>query len=172
MTREAPSGPPDEAGRAAPGRVGSGRDDPGVGAVRRLRMLWRGVRRRCPRCGAGGVFASYFDLDERCHGCGLGFEREEGYWLGAMIINLVATEALFGLLLVGGMLLTWPTVPWTTLLVAGIAVNAVFPLAFYPWSKTLWLATDLLFNPPSVTEEAEAVARRRTADEGGEPGAR
>lgn len=127
----------------------------------RLRLLGRGAARRCPRCGARGVFASFFDLRERCPGCGLGFEREHGYWLGAMIINLAVTEGLFGIVFVGGMVVTWPDVPWTGLLVAALVLNAVVPVVFYPWSKTLWLAVDLCFNPPSVSEEADAVAAGR-----------
>lgn len=126
----------------------------------RLRLLGRGLTGRCPRCGARGIFASFFELEERCHGCGLAFEREEGYWLGAMVIDLAVTEVLFGLLLVGTMLVTWPAVPWTPLLVAAVIVNAVVPVVAYPWSRTVWLALDLTVRPPSVAEEAEALTHR------------
>ncbi len=82
-------------------------------------------------------------MAERCPRCGLPSERGEGYRLGAIAINLGATEAAFGLLLVVGALLTSPHVPWIGLAVAGIALNAVFPIAFYPFSKTIFLAIDL-----------------------------
>lgn len=132
--------------------------------MRRLRLLVRGALRRCPRCGAGGVFASFFDLRERCPGCGLAFEREEGYWVGAMIVNLVVTEGLFGVSFVLAVALTWPQVPWTALLVAAVLLNGVVPVVFYPWSKTVWLALELCFHPPSVSEEAEAAAARHAPD--------
>ena len=80
---------------------------------------------------------------EQCPTCGRRFEREEGYWLGAMIVNIAVTEALFVVVFVGGMLVTWPDVPWTPLLIASIAVNAIVPVLFYPRSKTVWVALDV-----------------------------
>lgn len=84
---------------------------------------------------------------ESCPRCGLRFEREaEGYWLGAMAINLGVTEAVFGALFVAGMVATWPDVPWGWLTVLAVAVNAIVPLVFYPFSKTLWVAVDALLH--------------------------
>lgn len=130
----------------------------------RFARLGRGSVGRCPNCGARGVFSSYFTLRERCPVCGLGFEREEGYWLGAMVVNLGVTEALFGVLFIGGMLLTWPEVPWTLLLVAGIVLNATVPVVYYPLSKTTWMGIDLFFNPPSPAEEADAITAREAGE--------
>ena len=124
----------------------------------RVRRVWRGTLRRCANCGGGDLFVSWFRMRGTCPTCGFSFEREEGYWLGAMIVNLAVTEALFGLLFVGGMLLTWPDVPWNGLLIAGLVLNGLVPVAFYPFSKTIWVGIDLFFNPPSATEEAEAIA--------------
>ena len=33
------------------------------------------------------------------------------------------------------------------LTVAGLAITALFPIAFYPWSKLLWVALDLTMHP-------------------------
>ena len=38
--------------------------------------------------------------------------------------------------------ITWPDVPWIGLTVASVIVNAIFPIVFYPWSKTLWVAVE------------------------------
>jgi uncharacterized protein (DUF983 family) len=116
------------------------------------RALWRGVRRRCPRCGQGRLFRSYFTLVPRCPGCGLRFEREEGYWVGAMIVNIAVAELAFGIVLVGGILLWWPDVPWGVLTIVGVAVNATVPVLFYPWSKTIWMAVDVLLNRMDVRD--------------------
>jgi hypothetical protein len=83
---------------------------------------------------------------ERCPRCGLLFEREEGQWVGAMIVNFVVTEAAFVVVLVGGLLLTWPDVPWVGLTVVAVAVNLAVPLIFYPTSKTVWVGIDLLMH--------------------------
>jgi uncharacterized protein (DUF983 family) len=114
--------------------------------------LWRGVRRRCPRCGRDGLFTGFFTLRPSCPGCGLRFEREEGYWVGAMIVNIAVTELVFGIVLVGGILLWWPDVPWGTLTIAAIAINAVVPILFYPWSKTIWLGVDVLLHRMDVRD--------------------
>jgi uncharacterized protein (DUF983 family) len=125
--------------------------------VSRTTAILRGVRGHCPRCGGGRIFASLNELHDRCPTCGLAFVREDGYWLGAMSVAIGLVELVFGVFFVGGMLLTWPDVPWTALLVFGLAINAALPLFGYGWSKTLWLGIDHAFFPTTTTEEAEAI---------------
>lgn len=88
-------------------------------------------------------------LRERCLRCGILFEREEGYWLGAILINTAITIALFGLGSVWWAVATWPDPPWGALTGAGIAFNLVFPILFYPFSKTLWFAIEITAHPAS-----------------------
>ncbi len=120
----------------------------------------RGLRRRCARCGERDVWASFYELEDRCPTCGYLFVREDGYWVGAMTVLIVITELIFGVVFVAGMILTWPDVPWTAFLITGLVLNAAMPLLLYPWAKTTWVGLDLFFNPPSATEEAEAVTAR------------
>jgi uncharacterized protein (DUF983 family) len=118
---------------------------PGLG-----RMLWRGLRRRCPNCGAGRLFRRWFAMRERCPRCGLGFNREEGFWLGGYVVNFGVTEGLIGVVLAvfilreassGGTLALAPVI-------AAAAVAAVVvPLLFFPASRTIWLAIDLALHP-------------------------
>lgn len=125
-------------------------------------MLGRAVRRRCPRCGSDGIFATYMELVERCPGCGHRFERESGYWVGAMIVVTTITFGLFILILVGGMLITWPDVPWGWLLGITVAANLVLPVIAYARSKTIWAALDLSWHPLEP-EEIEAADRAVTS---------
>lgn len=83
---------------------------------------------------------------ERCPGCGLRFEREEGYWVGAMIVNIAVTELAFAVAFAGGLALFWPDVPWGWLTVVAVAVNAIVPVVFYPYSKTIWMGLDVLLH--------------------------
>ena len=106
------------------------------------RALWRGATRRCPACGSGAIFEGWFTIAPRCPRCGLTFEREEGYWVGAMMVNIVVTEALFVALLVGLLVATWPDVPWTAVMIAVVVANLVIPIVFYPFSKTVWMAME------------------------------
>jgi uncharacterized protein (DUF983 family) len=110
-------------------------------------LLARGLGRRCPRCGSGGLFTRWFRLSERCPRCRLDFEHEEGYWVGAMIVNVAVAELAFVVTFAAGLLMTWPDVPWGLLTVVCVAVNAAVPVLFYPWSKTIWMAIDGVMNP-------------------------
>jgi uncharacterized protein (DUF983 family) len=55
--------------------------------------LARGARLRCPACGGAGVFRSPFRVRPECPACGAVFQREEGFFVGAIMINVVTTEA-------------------------------------------------------------------------------
>jgi hypothetical protein len=73
--------------------------------------------------------------------------REEGYWVGAIIVNLALTMAFFALIFAVGVLLTIPDPAWTPILVAALVMSALFPVWFFPRSKTVWMAFDLYFIP-------------------------
>lgn len=110
-------------------------------------MLGRALRKRCPRCGQPKIFRTYGELHDQCPQCGLKFEREQGYWVGSMIINTMVTFALLMLVLVGGMILLWPDVPWTALFVATVAVAGLTPVLFHPLSRTVWMAIEMSYHP-------------------------
>lgn len=107
-------------------------------------MMLRGSRRHCPRCGNRRIFASRTRLKDRCPTCDLRFEKEEGGFLGAMLLNyLVAVVVwLFGLAFI--LMLTVPDVPVLPLLGASAVIFVAMPLWFYPRSKGLWAAIEFL----------------------------
>lgn len=122
-----------------------------------MRRLTWALRRRCPNCGIGAVFQSWSKLVERCPSCSHRFERHEGYWLGAIATNTAATILIFMAVFVGMTVLLWPDPPWALISVITVAVNLVFPVAFYPYSKTLWVAIELSLHPvPHPTPPAES----------------
>jgi len=93
------------------------------------------------------VFAGITELKPACPTCGFSFVREDGYWVGAMTVIMAIVLVVFGVWFVGGMLVTWPDVPWNGLLVGGLVLNALVPFLLYGWSKTIWVGLDLTFNP-------------------------
>jgi uncharacterized protein (DUF983 family) len=125
-------------------------------------VLLRGLTKRCPRCGGGHLFRRWLDLKPHCPRCGHRFEREEGFFLGAYVINLAVSEmavvVVVVLLIVQeargrvGSLLPWIGVS------AGIQI--ILPLLFYPFSKTIWSALDLVMRPLDPHEEPEAILQR------------
>ncbi len=84
-------------------------------------------------------------MHEGCPACGLHFEREPGYFVGAIYLNYGVTaptmflgyfalDAWLGLD-VGLQLLLWGT------------FTVAFPLWFFRYSKSLWLSLDHLVDP-------------------------
>ncbi len=118
-------------------------------------LLRRGLRKRCPVCGNGGLFASWFKLKDRCPTCGYTFAREEGYWVSAIIVNMGVIEAIFLLVFVVVVIATAPEVAWGPLIVLAAIVNLAFPIFWYPFSKTVWMAIDLYFHPLEAAERGQ-----------------
>ncbi|MCS6800432.1 MAG: DUF983 domain-containing protein [Chloroflexota bacterium] len=114
---------------------------------RLLQLFGRAALLRCPNCGRAPLFRSWFGARDHCTGCGLRFEREEGFHTGGMALNLVASELVFVAVLVGLVVATWPNPPWDLLRWGALLLMVAFPLFFYPFSKAFWLALDLAIRP-------------------------
>jgi uncharacterized protein (DUF983 family) len=122
-------------------------------------IVWRGLRRRCGRCGTKGIFRSYFQLHDRCPRCGYKFEREEGFFTGVYLVNYAVTAVL--LVVEIFVFLLWAAanegdvslLPW---LLAGAAIAILGPLLVYPFAKSTWAAVDFAARPLDPVEEAEA----------------
>jgi hypothetical protein len=50
------------------------------------------------------------------------------------------------------LLATWPDPPWTLIITAAVAQTVLTPIVFYPFSKALWLAIDLMFRPAKASD--------------------
>lgn len=98
-------------------------------------------------------------MREHCGRCGLRFEREPGYWVGAVIINTTVIFATFLVVFGGMVVITYPDVPWGLVLAVTVAANIVIPIVFYPVSKTLWLGLELSWHPLEP-DEIEAASLR------------
>ena len=82
----------------------------------RGRMMWWGFTKRCPRCGSGHLFRRWFTIVDDCPRCGLHFEREQGYWAGALAINIGIAAVVFVVVFAVGLVLTVPDIPVRQLL--------------------------------------------------------
>jgi hypothetical protein len=121
-------------------------------------MLGRGLLKHCPLCGAGKLFTRWFRMKERCPRCGYRFEREEGFFLGAYVINLAIAQGMVILLAVVPLIARLASDPDASIrpfIVGGIVGAVVAPIICYPWSKTIWTAFDLMLRPVGVEEPAD-----------------
>lgn len=121
-------------------------------------MLGRSLLKRCPLCGAGRLFTRWFRMEERCPDCAYRFEREEGFFLGAYVINLAIAQGVVILLAVVPLIVRLagnPDASIVPFVAGGVAGALLAPLVFYPWSKTIWTAFDLMLRPAHITEPAD-----------------
>jgi len=111
---------------------------------------WRGILRAlCPRCRAGRIFRKsvwlFPGMHERCAACGLKFEREDGYFLGAMYIGYALGVGVIAVLAA----LVWEVFKWPLLksVVGGIVL--FLPLApVLTWmARVLWIYMDQGIDP-------------------------
>ncbi|HUR78620.1 MAG TPA: DUF983 domain-containing protein [Acidimicrobiales bacterium] len=126
--------------------------------ARPVTMVLRGARLRCPRCGGGKLFRNWFKLKQRCPTCGYKFEREAGFWLGGYVMNVVIGEGLLAiyLLVFAAKAISNPDIEFVPWLTGAIVLAVVPPLLFFPFSRTTWMAMDLLLHPLEPWEVAEA----------------
>jgi uncharacterized protein (DUF983 family) len=122
-------------------------------------MLGRGLSKRCPACGTGGLYEGWFRMRERCPRCLYRFEREEGFFLGAYVVNLAITE---GLLLVLGIiplivvLAANPDASLVPMVAIGLGAAVIGPILFYPFSRTIWVAIELISRPRDEGEPTDS----------------
>lgn len=115
--------------------------------IRRALML------RCPACGSGGVFRNWLQLQPRCPRCGLRTDRgNPDHFVGAYLVNLIIAELLFAIGLGVWLVSVWPDVPWGRIEVVAVAAMILSPLVTYPFTRTVWLAADLVFDPPRASD--------------------
>ena len=110
-------------------------------------LLQRGLRQRCPVCGKGKIFQGFFKTYERCPVCNFKFEREEGYYSGAMAVNLVVSELLIVIIAVPLAASGGVSVPM--LVVLGATIPILLPILFYRPTKSIWMSIDHMVHPVS-----------------------
>ena len=113
-----------------------------------LLLLRRGLRQRCPVCGRGKIFAGFFKTYERCPVCGFVYEREPGYYTGAMAVNLVVSELLIVIIAVP--LAASQVVSVVYLIILGCTIPILLPILFYRPTKSLWMSFDHFIHPANM----------------------
>ena len=133
-------------------------DLPKRGWTRFAKLLRRAVLLRCPECGSRGIFRHPWHLKQCCPRCSYPFTREEGYFLGAYGLNLVVAEIIG----VGAVLVVLfqsdLSTGWQQVIAVGAAI--LLPVLFYPFSRTLWMAVDLMTRADVLEEHVGPGGRR------------
>ena len=104
------------------------------------------LRQRCPRCRDGRVFAGLLAMRETCTVCGHRFEREPGYFVGAMYVSYgLALPVLAGLVLLVEMLRP----EWGEIAVSSAALALALPLVppIFRYARLIWMHFDWTADP-------------------------
>lgn len=110
----------------------------------RMRALRLGL---CPRCRTGRIFGGLMRMNEQCGDCGLRFEREPGYFVGAMYVSYAMVLPVFCAVM--AVLWIWVVPGWSLhgvlALVLAVFMPAV-PLVFR-YARILWIHLERAIDP-------------------------
>lgn len=114
-----------------------------------LLAIWHGLIVRCPRCGKGKLFRGIFAMYDQCPVCGLDFVREEGFYTGAMAINLVVSELIVTAYILPVAIISGinPQIPFIPILIFSSPLPILLPIIFFRPARGLWLSMNYFFNP-------------------------
>lgn len=116
-----------------------------------IRTLLRCLSLRCPVCGQSSIVQRPFKIRHHCPACDALFMREEGFFVGAILINVITTELV--ILMVYLILLVIIGLNYQLVLALLFVAALIFPLAFYHHSWSIWLGFDHLVE--SLPKNAE-----------------
>jgi uncharacterized protein (DUF983 family) len=109
----------------------------------------------------GPLYRRPFSMHDACLHCGLKFEREQGYFIGAIYVNyaatvLVAVPGFFILDALTGINIHQQLAIW-------VPFAVVFPLIFFHHSRSLWLVLDHLVNPSTNLYTVPPKTKRKSS---------
>lgn len=113
---------------------------------RTAEVMGRALRLKCPSCGVCSLFKSFFGMYERCECCGLIFLREQGYFIGAIYVNIMLTEGLIAIAFLICILVLSASDPKLYAILFALAV--LLPILFNRHARAIWLSFDYLIDPP------------------------
>jgi uncharacterized protein (DUF983 family) len=105
-------------------------------------VLLRSLLLQCPACGQASIVKGPFQIRHHCLSCRSLFKREEGFFVGAILGNVMMTEfvilatCFIWLMVIGS--------SYETVLAGLFIVALLFPVAFYHHSWSFWLGFDYL----------------------------
>ncbi len=100
---------------------------------------------RCPRCLSGRVWRRFVSMNAACPVCSFVFERESGYFAGAMVVSYVLAVPILAamvitLIILGGLDAV------VALIIGNTAYLVLVPFIFR-YSRVVWLHLDWLIDP-------------------------
>lgn len=100
---------------------------------------------RCPRCLKGRVWRRLVSMHPTCPECGFIFERESGYFAGAMVVSYALAVPILAAIVIALILVAGLDVV-AALIIGNTAYLILVPFIFR-YSRVVWLHLDWLIDP-------------------------
>jgi len=113
-------------------------------------VFLRGLRKRCPRCGRGDIFAAWYTMHDHCGDCGLEYEPEAGSTWAFMYVS---TAGITGLIIVAMLLIGIAHLRIWRIVVLPIAILAIG--CTLPIRKSLAVGAEYLIRLASDADEPD-----------------
>ena len=121
-----------------------------MAAKPRVSALRAVLQQSCPRCRLGkiypsSIFRGFPKMNDRCAVCHLGFEREEGYFLGAMIVDYSLAMVMTTIIAI----ILWSFTRWSFEKLCVVAILIFLPAVptVTRLGRVLWISFDQLIDP-------------------------
>ena len=126
--------------------------------------LWSALRQRCPRCRKGKMFRGLLAMNDPCPVCGLIFQREEGYFLGAMYVSYLLSSVLLAAFyfMLAALL---PDLGTLTLPLLALVPYLPFVPAVFRYSRIFWVYLDRWMDPTGICAGPYEKFRQRCLNE-------
>ena len=113
-----------------------------------MQIVRRAAHWRCPNCGRGRLFRGVFRMLPLCPECCLSYFPEQGYYVGAMIINYVATTAVVvAIFLLSVLFRDFTTLSTNSKILLWMAFAIGLSLLLVRHSYSFWLGIDFWIKP-------------------------
>jgi uncharacterized protein (DUF983 family) len=132
-------------------------------------IVRRAARWRCPHCGQGRLFRGVFRMLPRCPECGLSYFPEQGYYVGAMIINYAATTAVIVTIFLASLWFPdFTKISTNSKILLWMAFAILLSLLLTRHAYSFWLGIDFWIKPrqPEHFELSASDQHRCDADDG------
>src|SRR3984885_7833677 len=111
-------------------------------------IVYRAAHWRCPNCGRGRLFRGVFCMLQRCPECGLSYFPEQGYYMGAMIINYAVTTAIIvAIFLLSTLFPDFTTLSTNSKILLWMAFAVALSLLLTRHAYSFWLGLDFWIKP-------------------------
>jgi uncharacterized protein (DUF983 family) len=117
---------------------------------------------KCPRCDQGEVFESrnpykpgkMMEMKRTCPNCGLRYEKESGFFYGAMYISYMINIGLFVIATLTWYLFVEDLIDWRIYIGSYVLLTVVLWPVIYRYSRSIWMMFFFKYDPEKRGEKA------------------